>query len=319
MKLPKSKYNFALKLFFTIGAFIYIFLKLKTTLFSDDEIEAPLNFSTKELVLIVIVLLLMSLNWLLESIKWKGLLVKVEEINLSKSIKSVLIGVTCSLFTPFRLGDYLGRPLLIRKENKSSSVLANILGSICQNIITMGLGLIGLILLLTEFEKGIFGINDSLFIFITIVTIIIFLIITLINSGSIIKLLNKFRIIDKLKLSPDFLHSYNRTQFSIFLALSLIRYLVFFTQYFILLKIFGVNIHLIDAFTGISLSYIFLFSIPGVPIADIGIRGSLALFFLGMFSPNQFSILYASTALWLINLAIPGMIGSYFLIRAPRT
>ncbi|NJO91633.1 MAG: hypothetical protein HC831_23710 [Chloroflexia bacterium] len=93
------------------------------------------------------------------------------------------------------------------------------------------------------------------------------------------------------------------------------RYLIFFTQYYLLLLIFDIKINIVDAFTSISLSYVFLFSIPGIPIADIGIRGSLALFFLGIYSENEIGIIAASSALWAINLAIPAILGSIFLIQ----
>jgi hypothetical protein len=107
----------------------------------------------------------------------------------------------------------------------------------------------------------------------------------------------------------EFLDQYSLNKLIKVLIFSQLRYIVFFSQYFFLLKVFNVNISLENAFSAVSLSYLFLFSIPGIALAEPGIRGSLALFFIGFFSDNDFGILSASLTLWILNLAIPSLIG----------
>ena len=94
------------------------------------------------------------------------------------------------------------------------------------------------------------------------------------------------------------------------LFISFFRYLVFLTQFYLLLQVFGVNINIIPAFISIGLIFLTMSAIPTVTLAEIGIRGSVAIYFLGMFSDEIVGIVSTSIMLWIINLAIPALVGS---------
>lgn len=53
--------------------------------------------------------------------------------------------------------------------------------------------------------------------------------------------------------------------------------------------------------------------IPTLALTEIGVRGSVALFFLGLVSTNSIGIVTATFTLWIINLALPALIGSFFV------
>ena len=55
--------------------------------------------------------------------------------------------------------------------------------------------------------------------------------------------------------------------------------------------------------------------IPTIALADIGIRGKLALELFGMISSNQLGIIAAALSIWLINLIGPAIVGSLLIIR----
>ena len=60
--------------------------------------------------------------------------------------------------------------------------------------------------------------------------------------------------------------------------------------------------------------------IPTVAIAELGIRGSVSLFLIGIYyghlhdMPSEIvmGVVASSTSLWLINLALPALIGAIF-------
>ena len=58
----------------------------------------------------------------------------------------MLFGLTSSIFTPYRLGEYLGRPLFISEQNRVSSVFALFIGSLAQSMVTIGMAVTGLFL-----------------------------------------------------------------------------------------------------------------------------------------------------------------------------
>ena len=62
-----------------------------------------------------------------------------------------------------------------------------------------------------------------------------------------------------------------------------------------------------------NVNLLFITITPTITIAEIGVRGSVAIFVLGLFSSNDIAILSSTTILWLINLIIPAIIGSFFI------
>jgi len=82
---------------------------------------------------------------------------------------------------------------------------------------------------------------------------------------------------------------------------------------------FGVDIDLIQAIISITLTYLFLTLIPTTTLVELGVRGSLAIFFVGIFSENTLGIVLASIFIWIINIAIPAIVGSFFLLKTLRT
>jgi len=95
--------------------------------------------------------------------------------------------------------------------------------------------------------------------------------------------------------------------------LSILKYLIFSFQYYLLLRFFGSPINYFQAFIGISLSYLVSSGIPSITITELGIRGSVSMFFLGIYTDNQSAILAASSWLWIVNVAIPAFFGATVL------
>ena len=111
----------------------------------------------------------------------------------------------------------------------------------------------------------------------------------------------------------EVLSLYNYKDLSINLLCSIIRYCVFTIQFILLLNIFNVDIQFLEALISVMLIFLFITVTPTITIAEIGVRGSVALFVLGIFSPNNIGILSAVSILWLINLILPAIIGTVFI------
>ncbi|MDP7197522.1 MAG: hypothetical protein QF864_15220, partial [SAR202 cluster bacterium] len=106
---------------------------------------------------------------------------------------------------------------------------------------------------------------------------------------------------------------YNSQELAIVFILSIFRYAVFTTQFFILLKLFTVDITYFDA---IILTMVMLFVIsviPTIAITEIGVRGSVSIFLFGLISTNSAGVLSATFVMWVINLLLPAIIGTIFV------
>src|SRR4051812_6004400 len=93
------------------------------------------------------VLFLMLLNWSLEAVKWKLSVHAVQPISFSRAFKAIMTGVSFSITTPNRVGEYFGRMLYMDEGNRLRIISLTIVSSMSQLIITLLFGLIGTIIL----------------------------------------------------------------------------------------------------------------------------------------------------------------------------
>jgi hypothetical protein len=258
----------------------------------------------------------MPLNWFIESLKWKLLIDRIQLINYTKSFKAVIAGITVGIATPNRIGEIGGRILFIDKEKRNYGIIATWIGSFSQFITTITIGIIGVILILFFYPNLI---NSSELINkLTLTLLLVFLISIIWLFFNINKLKPLLLKIPFLKAKINQLHSLSDTPNSILLKLlflSLVRFSIFSFQYFLLLLFFNVEISIFNSFISVSLVYLFTTLVPTTTLAELGVRSSLAIFFIGFFSQNIPGIVLSSFTLWIINLAIPAIIGSVFLIR----
>lgn len=274
------------------------------------------------ITLLVISLLLMPVNWMLEALKWKRLIRYAENISALQSFKSVLSGITFSLFTPNRTGDFIGRLLTLPHSNRVTGTLLTLTGSIAQLITTLFIGLIALCFFLPRY----FDLSQPAFatgyVFVVIISLTAcFLMVFLFLR---IKLISKINFSSerpfwkKLQKNLQIMAQVDRKTLLITLGLSFSRYFIFSTQFYLLLIAFGFSIPWFEAFILIAMTYFTMAAIPTIALVDLGIRGSVSMFFLGMYQTvpgASVSILAASTSIWIINLAIPAIAGLLFIYR----
>ena len=94
-----------------------------------------------------LVVILMGVNWGIETRKWQLLVHHVQPFSFLKSFKSVLSGCSITMITPNRIGEYGGRILYIKEENRIKGISLTLVGSISQLLVTMIMGCIGLLYL----------------------------------------------------------------------------------------------------------------------------------------------------------------------------
>ena len=82
------------------------------------------------------VVLLMVVNWVLESFKWQYLARTLVKISVWESIEAVFCGLTWAIFTPNRIGEYGGRVMFLPNRKRIHCVVAMAVGSFGQNVIT---------------------------------------------------------------------------------------------------------------------------------------------------------------------------------------
>ena len=85
-------------------------------------------------------------------------------------------------------------------------------------------------------------------------------------------------------------------------------------QYYFLYKLFDVEIPYFVLLGVVSAVYLLASSLPNFQIIDFALKGSVALFLLGLFGVNEWVIAIVATLIWMLNLVIPISIGSLFVL-----
>jgi len=273
------------------------------------------------------VVFLMIVNWAVEALKWRYLMAKIERISFWKAYEAVMTGVTVSSFTPNRIGEYFGRVFILNTGSRVEGILITIVGSMSQLMITIFAGSAGLLAFIPLFLTQNWNVNGYLY-YVLVAGVVGFnaLILGFYLNVSFLSTLKEKILRNGLKKIRKFFRIFgfyhNRELISV-LLLSLVRYIIFSFQFYILLRLFHVPIPYLDAMMLISLIYYVMAIIPTIALTELGIRGSVALYFFGIYFSGvagtmediNFGVLAASTLLWAINLGLPTLIGSIFVFR----
>jgi len=266
-----------------------------------------------------LILILALVNWGMEARKWQVLVKPLQKISFFRAYKSVLSGVALSLNTPNRMGEYGGRILYLKEGSRLKAISLSIAGSISQLIITLVLGSGGLMYWLyfqNEHSGPVMGLS--------VFWIKILLFIS--SSASAILILFFFRLswliilVDKIPAAGKFvkyinvLEGFTAKLLLRLLSLSFFRYLVFVVQYILMLQVLHVEIFWVDAFWIVSILFLVLAIVPTIAIADLGIRGKFSTELLSIYSGNTVGILGTTFGIWFINLFIPALAGSLFIL-----
>ena len=298
-----------IKLSIVVGAFCFMYSKIvQNENFEFNKFVAFLNkndvFSLKNSLILI---LLSSFNWFFEILKWQHLVTILRPISFKSALEQSLGGLTASLITPNRIGDYGAKAIYYTKTFRTKIVLLNLLGNMAQMTITMVLGAIGFILFINRYPIGI-NYNKAVGIgaIILLIGLVIFYVMT--QKRFKIKGFSLVFIIDFIKSIPLKTHGLN-------LSLSLIRYLIFSFQFYYLLSVFGVTISYVDAMIVITSMYVLASIVPTISIFDVVIKGSIAMFLFSYLDVNEFIVLSTTTLMWLLNFVIPSIFGSYFVLN----
>jgi hypothetical protein len=265
-------------------------------------------------------ILLIPFNWLAEVQKWRPFVARYERFSQQQALKAVLAGASFALFTPNRVGEYGGRMLFVSPENQWKAVIANGVGSISQYLVLLTGGVIGglwfgaqvlgwSVLLQTATLASAILLLSALYYF-------------YFNIRLVVPLARRIPLLQRLKpyvRDVQMLERFSRRDLVQVLAWSALRYAVYSTQYFLLLQFFGIKTGITAGYAGVATIYLLQTVVPLPAIAGLLVRGSLAIFVWSHFGANDISSLAATFVLWIINLILPALIGTFSLISVNIT
>lgn len=287
---------------------LYYQLFIKTNYLETWEVFQT-SFTLTGIGYLLLALALLPLNLSTETAKWYKLLKKLHQITFKKSFESLLAGISLSIFTPKRIGEYGGRILVLRK-NKAKALASLFVSNLSQSIANL---IIGLFTILSYGWFFSLSFKNKELIIATAILFSIALLTLYFNLNLLVQFLSRFKFFQKRNIPTEILNHYNNSELIEFLFYSAAKYFIFILQFVLIIKAFGIDIQL---FAGIicASSVFFIKTMLPVPASvELAARGSIAIFFFQIFTENHIGILVASIILWIMNLGLPAVIGSFII------
>jgi MFS family permease len=312
-------YFFAPILFCWLSYSIYVQIQQQPDLQLKWNVIKATITSFHGALILAIVFMLMIINWSFEAQKWKVAIRSVQPLNFLRAFCAVLSGVSFSVTTPNRTGEYLGRMLYMDEGKRLKIIALTIVTGMSQLIITLFTGWVGLLFIhksmlegrIVQELGGVFWLRVLEW---GVLLVLISLTMFYFRLSFLVDLVSKWKN-NKWFYLVSSLRELNATLAFRLLSLSAARYLIFIIQYFLLLRLFDVDINWWNTFAVISVIFLVLAIIPSFTIAELGLRGGVSLYLLGSFSTNHAGIAMTTACIWMINLVIPAIIGSLLILR----
>ncbi|NEU10186.1 hypothetical protein GZH53_17825 [Flavihumibacter sp. R14] len=310
----KKLISIIIKAAILVLAFSFIYYKL-----SDNEnisnfrsLISALSIRRLYLVLSAVVLM-MFLNWFLESLKWKYLVERIERISIWKAVESVFCGLTWAVFTPNRIGEYGGRVFFLSPRKRIIGAIAMGVGSIGQMVVTNILGSLALLWFVKRF------LNPEPLLFYTL-TFVVFIfcgafLLFYFNIRWLQGLLTRISFIRPFHKFFRILGRYRGRELRKVFLYCIARFAVFTTQYCLIIHLLLPDIALFDMTMMIFILFFIQSALPSLDLLDIGVRSMTATYFFGFITQQDIAIMAAAACIWLVNLIIPAILGSVFVLK----
>jgi len=309
-KIPANKFLKWLKLAFIIGIFYLLARQISGLKIDKEFFKEILEILSRNIGYFLGAIFLLFPNYFLELWKWQILTSHVEPRNKKESLRDILNGLAIGLFTPYMLGDYLGRTASFQSKNKTYVAALNLFNSVCQTYSSILFGSTAIFLWYLVSENALKAI--LLFPSIIMLSVSVFGILFVLKFSFTWEKLRKIKILrpylkkDLTELDLSYTLRYK------ILSLSIFRSLIFNLQFVLFYYSFGMVLKPALYFIGINLILLVKTVGGGLNIfGDLTLREFVGVFFFRLYNVDESLVLVATFTVWFINIFIP-VVGSLF-------
>ncbi|MCX8080810.1 MAG: flippase-like domain-containing protein [Bacteroidia bacterium] len=297
------------------GSLVFFIFKWKSK--NTEEFKAHLKewIVGNYLHCLFILLLLMLLNWVLEAWKWKILTRKLCPEGFGTCFMNVWSGLFVGSFSPGRALEFAGRIYFHPPLYWPELALRYFISSFMQFLITVFWGVC-----LWPFLPGI-GITEPYMVSVVMFFIFIVFLYSMIHFFLINQPRWEFFLRKKteffLKWPPlnENLPVLEKKEMWTILTLSLLRYIVFSFQLFLVLYHMNTKtLGFASLISFISVYYLLTGVVPMISLFEIPVRSWIAAVLLGPSEISWLTVSFAVSWVWIINLFLPSFVGMLFFV-----
>lgn len=245
------------------------------------------------------------LNWSLESLKWKTLLKNSEAIKFSSAFSETLRAHAVSIITPNKIGEFGAKASFYSKSLRPQILKLTLTGQLYQLLATCFFGMIGLFVIYSQLSFQLkFSIGMAFGLLLIFGLVFYFM---KFQNKWLLKLETYFSSLTKLS---------ERTNAKV-LTLSMLRYLCFSHQFYVLLWLFQPELSYAQVIPIIFSIYFISSFVPTFLILDATLKAGLGLFLLKGLLASEL-IIAVSSLMWIFNFGIPALFGNLLLLQPKR-
>lgn len=264
-------------------------------------------------VTLSVVVFLMFVNWFLEAVKWRYLCKYIERITLWKAIQAVFCGLTWAVFTPNRVGEYGGRVMFLSPRKRVFGVVAMGVGALAQLVLTSVAGSISIAWFINRFfDIGLWG---GIGIWLLAVSYAVFFILLYFNVVWIDRMIKRIGFMKRFHRFFEILNRYSRKELTTVFLQSLTRFVVFTSQYCILMLVIIPHIDFLPMLLMIFILFFVQAALPTLDLFDFGVRSVTASYLYGHVTDQDIAVMAIASCIWFINLILPAILGSVFVLK----
>lgn len=266
---------------------------------------------TSNAAMLAFMLMLVPVNWALESLKWQRLARKVVNISFWEAFRGTLTGLAFGVAAPAQLGDTIGRVASLKSDRRLEAIGAAIVSNGIQFYISVFAGAIGWLHLqqkigLPEQSKQIIG-------------LLLILVVTL----GIVVVYFRRPLMDWHPTRPVFrrahaylriIGNYSASDLVLSTIYGLLRYIVFLSQFVLALSLFNFPVSALELASAVSLIFLAKTLIPAINVlGDLGLREFTALLVFEQYNLPAEEIIAATFLVWILNVFGPILIGIFLI------
>lgn len=312
--------SWGLKALISIAAISYIVWRLRQE--PMEHWKSLFQLDGEAIGLLLLCLALAPLNWGLEAAKWRLMMRPYyPEIDFRLAYRAVLTGISTGIFTPNGLGAFMGRVFSLKSGYRVEATVLSFVDGLAQMGITLWMGGFASFYFLLEQSDHLqswFHLSPGYILFAKIILLMgmgLALFLALFPNLPI-KILHMVKL-DKV-LFHRMLEAVSQVERKSLWAVILLagsRYMVFSSQYILLMYAFGYTGTMAFAFAMTSTVFLLKSIVPSVALSELGIRESVALAIMGSFGVATLTAFSSTFLLYLINIILPALIGLRFVMK----
>ncbi|MGZ3767273.1 MAG: hypothetical protein ACXVA2_21600, partial [Mucilaginibacter sp.] len=135
------------------------------------------------------------------------------------------------------------------------------------------------------------------------------------NISWLVTLLNRISFLKKYHRFFDIMGRYQAAELMNVMWFCLARFFVFSFQYYLVIHLLMPQIPVFPMMMMVFILFFIQSALPSLDLLDVGVRSITASTFFVYITDQKIAVIAAVSAIWLINLIIPAILGSVFVLK----